>query len=91
MKTKRFALCFFIGIFASAVFGAESTPIGRELCRETASFLSSFGLRAVSDPLVSGRQNDFPYNVSVRIPASEKSAAPNERTSLILAFTMEDA
>ena len=91
MKTKRFALCFFIGIFASAVFGAESTPIGRELCRETASFLSSFGLRAVSDPLVSGRQNDFPYNISVRIPASEKSAAPNERTSLILAFTMEDA
>lgn len=91
MKTKRLALCFFIGIFAAAVFGAESMPIGRELCRETASFLSSFGFKAQSTPLVSSGQNDFPYNVYARIPASEKSTAPNERTSLILAFTMEDA
>ena len=91
MKTKRFALCFFIGMFAAASFCAQNEVYGRELCRETASFLSSFGLRAQSAPLVSGGQNDFPYNVYVHIPASEKSAVQNGRTSLILAFTMEDA
>lgn len=91
MKTKRLALCFFIGIFASAVFSNENAPIGCELCRETISFLSSFAFNVQSAPLVSGGQNDFPYNVYVRIPATEKSAESNGRTSLILAFRMEDA
>ena len=91
MKTKRFALCFFIGIFASVSLCAQNEVHGRELCRETASFLSSFGLRTVSDALVSGGQNDFPYNVYVRIPASEKTTVSNGRKRLILAFTMEDA
>ena len=91
MKTKRFALCFFIGIFASVSLWAQNEAHGHELCRDTASFLSSFGLHTLSTPIVSGGQNDFPYNVYVRIPASEKTAVTNGRKALILAFTMEDA
>lgn len=88
-------LCIFLillAFFCMHVHAQEEIH-GRQLCDTVFNFLAETELIPEAVPLIADGSNIFPYNITATFPhkTTTETKSVNERKTLILAFTLEDA
>jgi|WetSurMetagenome_2_1015567.scaffolds.fasta_scaffold29950_2 hypothetical protein len=92
VKNRPFCIiCLFFMLPLYA--GDTKQPKGVPLCTEISHLLSSTGCTYYNQQLVAPGTNNFPQNIIANFPTSSapKKQNPDNRSTLIIAFTMEDA
>ncbi|MBQ9495675.1 MAG: hypothetical protein IJR50_08565 [Treponema sp.] len=92
MRKLRASALLACTLFAATSLCAQqpNMPHGNALCNDTAAFLTTAGFAPVRESLVPSVSNDFPYNITVYQKATKSYEGNSGRSTLILAFTMED-
>lgn len=80
--------------FADNLKNQEQNLHGAELCKSVDNFLNSFNLKSETQGLIFSKENNFPFNIKISIPANpilySKNYSEENLINLTLAFKIED-